>query len=451
MHLKLVCGSETRTLDEGQMVLGASGDCDWILHDDYISGRHCRIERAGDGYVLTDISRNGVFLNGADSRIRGGTVPLANGDSFRLGTLVVQVTFQDAAPEPIAATSPPPADIPRPSHSELPPILAGRAEAPPPPATDAGRSFSPSGTGNPAAADTARRTSTQDPGAQLRRTNIRLSSVLGNDSALDAPVPLTFNESRKHSRDVSTSLKKLADLLDDYGIDLPGTAAQPAPESAPEPATSPPPRPASAAPPAPRQDNGFQPTAPSEGDLLRAYLEGAGLPPDAATVSDPAALLRQQGELMRQLLQGLLSLLALRNQVKREFRVPATQLGPTENNPLKFAGSAGRALESMVAPAQPGFLTPTRAVADIFEDLIRHEAAMTGAARDALFAVVETLAPEAINDSMKGRGWSLSKDAALWKRYKEAFAAATERGEESTLIKQFRQAFAHAYIKHFRD
>jgi type VI secretion system protein len=449
MHLRLVCGSETRTLKEGKLVLGAAGDCDWVLENDYISGRHCRIERAGDAFILTDTSRNGVYLNGSESRIPGGTATLADGDTIRIGTLEIRIGLESDHP-PAPAVSPPRAPDAR-SHADLPPILPRAAPAStstgtasPPPRSEA-TPARPSDGPAPRTGGSVRKQQS-DPGAHGRKTTIRLSSVMGDGSALDTPMPPTFKESRKHSRDVSTSLKRLADLLDEFDMDLPAPASQPAP-----PPAAPPGQPSAAPPASMPAQAPHVPSSGGETELLRAYLEGAGVALSPDDVGDPAAMLRQQGELMRQLLHGVLSLLALRNQVKREFRVPTTQLEPVENNPLKFAGSAARAAEAMMKPAEPGFLPPTKAAADVFEDIIRHEAAMTGAARDALFAVIETLAPGAIDDSMKSRGWSLSRDAALWKRYKEVFAAATERGEESALIRQFRHEFSQAYIRHFRD
>ena len=55
--------------DEGGTV-GRAADSYWLLPDpkNYLSGRHCMIEQRGDGYWLTDTSRNGVFLNKSKHR-----------------------------------------------------------------------------------------------------------------------------------------------------------------------------------------------------------------------------------------------------------------------------------------------------------------------------------------------------------------------------------------------
>ena len=47
-----------------QIKIGRSADCQLILDDDYVSTRHARIYRSGDGYLVEDLgSTNGTYLN----------------------------------------------------------------------------------------------------------------------------------------------------------------------------------------------------------------------------------------------------------------------------------------------------------------------------------------------------------------------------------------------------
>ena len=58
-------------------------DCDLVVNEPKVSGRHCRLTREGGGYVVEDLnSTNGTFLKGV--RVTG-KVPIARGDAITLG------------------------------------------------------------------------------------------------------------------------------------------------------------------------------------------------------------------------------------------------------------------------------------------------------------------------------------------------------------------------------
>ena len=58
--------------------IGASDSNDIVLKDDYISGKHCKIEKRDRCWYLSDLeSTNGVFVNGNrlnDHRLRDGDI-----------------------------------------------------------------------------------------------------------------------------------------------------------------------------------------------------------------------------------------------------------------------------------------------------------------------------------------------------------------------------------------
>jgi hypothetical protein len=69
-------------LTAGRCVVGTAPDCNVVLRDPSISGRHCEFSPAGRGYRVTDLgSTNGTYVN--DKRISGED--LIDGDSIRLG------------------------------------------------------------------------------------------------------------------------------------------------------------------------------------------------------------------------------------------------------------------------------------------------------------------------------------------------------------------------------
>jgi len=86
---------EVRTLTQGTMSIGRGPDNDWVLADEdrQLSKTHCVIAVQGGRYVLTDLSTNGVFINGArEPTQRDSQSFLSDGDYFRLGEYQVMVS-----------------------------------------------------------------------------------------------------------------------------------------------------------------------------------------------------------------------------------------------------------------------------------------------------------------------------------------------------------------------
>lgn len=79
--------------------IGRAADNDWVLPDDkrFISSRHALIDFQGGAYYLVDTSRNGVYVNGADTAVgRGHPQRLFDGDRLRLGEyeIIVEITAE---------------------------------------------------------------------------------------------------------------------------------------------------------------------------------------------------------------------------------------------------------------------------------------------------------------------------------------------------------------------
>src|SRR5229473_2052562 len=70
--------------------IGRDQYLDWTLPDPsrFISGKHCEVRWHDAGYWLHDISTNGTFLDGADSRLKEPH-RLRNGDRFAVGHYII--------------------------------------------------------------------------------------------------------------------------------------------------------------------------------------------------------------------------------------------------------------------------------------------------------------------------------------------------------------------------
>jgi predicted component of type VI protein secretion system len=103
MPLRLRVTSDSKVLPRDQRVrefpavggtIGRSPDSDWILPDEsrYVSSRHAMIDYQGGAYYLVDMSRNGVFVNGADTPVgQGHPQRLFDGDQLRIGEFEIAV------------------------------------------------------------------------------------------------------------------------------------------------------------------------------------------------------------------------------------------------------------------------------------------------------------------------------------------------------------------------
>jgi pSer/pThr/pTyr-binding forkhead associated (FHA) protein len=91
--------------------MGRDADCDIVVPGNDVSRNHAELSVSASGYVVRDVSANGVFVNGART---GDVQPLRRGDVIRIGTEEFRF-YADAVAEPPA----PAAHLP-----ELPPALA---------------------------------------------------------------------------------------------------------------------------------------------------------------------------------------------------------------------------------------------------------------------------------------------------------------------------------------
>ena len=111
---RLTSGLREKTVETGAIVIGRSEDADWVLADPerIVSKRHCRIERQAGGFLLTDMSTNGVLVNGIPL-CRETSRLLVDRDLLTLGDAIIAVLLEtDApaedvkAPQPVAADDP---------------------------------------------------------------------------------------------------------------------------------------------------------------------------------------------------------------------------------------------------------------------------------------------------------------------------------------------------------
>jgi type VI secretion system protein ImpI len=468
MGLTLRIENQTSLPDGGPLSISIQGKrgidigrdqyLDWTLPDPsrFISGKHCEVRWHDGGYWLHDISTNGTFLDGAESRLREPH-RLRNGDRFAIGHYIIAATVDEersgAEPEAAASNAPPSyEDLWNPIGEVAPPIDPKQLKAP--------RDLQP----------------------------VRPDFL---DWAIDVPNPYASAPPPSGSAPWDTSPAPPTDEMSwAQGTPKPPT---PAPEVVPVPSprrpiwvstepegpwAAPPasPEPAAnalaaaqalaaagvpdVAPPheargasASRREAVRQVPAAAEAaameDFVRLFARGAGFPEDTFATRDPAELAEQLGQLMRLVAENVKQLLEARQMAKRLARSSnQTTVQALNNNPLKFAPSAEDALRIMFGPQTRSYLDARRALAQSFDDLKTHQVRTFSAMQHALRLMLGEFDPDVIENTTAGNrglaGMVGSRKARLWDIYVARWQARTQNHADG-MLNAFMDYFADCY------
>ncbi len=397
--------------------IGRDQYLDWTLPDPsrFISGKHCEVRWHDGGYWLHDISTNGTFLNGADSRLKSPH-RLRNGDRFIIGQYIIGATLDKEAAEP-GETAP--------SHatSRDDNLWDGVPDAEP-----------------------------VDP-RQLKGPHdavpVRPDFL---DWAADVPMPVTYPVQPSGSV-FSARGPSIA-----TGADYDSWADGPPPPPAPQPEIIPVPTPRrpdageakrqrpvpESEPPATSQRN-----ADAMANFVQLVARGAGLPDDAFAGRDPGEMAEQIGRLLKLATDNMKQLLEARQQAKRLARSPnQTTVQALNNNPLKFAPSPEDALRIMFGAQGRSYLDAERAFAQGFDDLKKHQIKTYAAMQQAVTLLMKDVDPatiEAASQSDRGlAGMVGSRKARLWDVYVARWQAHARR-HDNGILDTFMDYFARCY------
>ena len=438
MILTLQIENETSFPDGGPLSVSIQGKrgldigrdpyLDWTLPDPsrFISGRHCEVRWHDGAYWLHDISTNGTFLNGAESRLKAPH-RVRNGDRFVIGQYIIAATLEEEAPEPSEAA---------------PPRAASRDED--------------LWNGGPDVADPIDPRQLKGPrdAAPVRPDFL--------DWAADVPIP-TVHRAPPAAASISSVQVKSVAIAPEHG----GWAEGPPPPPPPQPEIIPvptPSRPGTGEAKRPRSVPELNRSVPernpaavaernADRDALAKFAQlvarGAGLPDDVFAGRDPGELAEQFGRLLRLATDNMKQLLEGRQQAKRLARSPnQTAVQAINNNPLKFAPSAEDALRIMFSFQGRSYLDAERAFAQGFDDLKKHQIKTYVAMQRAVTLLMKDVDPQAIeaaSQSDRGlAGMMGSRKARLWDIYVARWQAHAQR-HDNGILDTFMDYFARCY------
>jgi type VI secretion system protein ImpI len=432
--------------------IGRDQYLDWTLPDPTrtVSGKHCEVRWHDGAYWLHDISTNGTFLDGAESRLKEPH-RLRNGDRFAIGHYIILATVDDD--EPAMGMTPAAA----PNYDEL---------------------WNPVGEVAPPI----------DPKQLKSARDFQLVKADFLQWAVDVPpsyVPPASAPASQPQRSAPVDDMSWAQATPKPPAPEPEVVPVPtprrpvwvsgepngpwsAPASTPSPAAANVQIPAmsvtDAAPPAStdrlRTEHAKAPSrdlrdgppradAVAMSDFIRLLARGAGLPEDALAARDPAELAGEIGLLIRMFTESTRQLLEARQQAKRLTRSSnQTMIQALNNNPLKFAPTAEDAMRIMFGPPTRSYLDARRAFAQSFDNLKSHQVRTFSAMQHALKLLLSEFDPEMIDKTSKADGGLASfvgsRKARLWDIYLARWQARTQSNEDG-MLNAFMDYFAEYY------
>ena len=228
----------------------------------------------------------------------------------------------------------------------------------------------------------------------------------------------------------------------------------------PPPAPKPPPPPVVEKPKPPVEATAMRATAPKSPaaplqEAVRIFLDGAGLPEKELTAEQSEKLLRESGAILRAAVEGLMTLLLARGEMRKEFEAQErTMVAARDNNPLKLMGEAQEAMDFLFDPAgrREGFLEPVQAITDAAEDLRAHELALMAGMRGAILGAVRRFDAQVLEKALDKSpgGFSFGgRKAKMWDLFL-AYQQKLSQEAQEDFNKVFGRDFMAAYEAQLR-
>jgi type VI secretion system FHA domain protein len=399
--------------------IGRGSDNDWVLTDPLrlLSKSHCRIAFRSGRWQIDDTSTNGTFLNHETTPIGDQPRPLRGGDRVRLGAYEIEVEIAESTADPLPRWHDD--DDIRPSANTSPAVTPSMLN---PFATESGGSGVQPGSG------------------------YRHAEVPADFMSFDTPSERAFGGRVQpdHSPATENAFRPPTAVIpipQDWALDVfAASPVVPAPPVAPAPLV-----PVAPAPSQPAPTQVAMPPAALEGDLMAAFLRGAGA--EDARPNDPVRTLEALGQVLRATVVGLRQALIARHSIKGEFRIEHTMVRASGNNPLKFSAGDDDALAALLGVGRRNAMPPAAAVTEALRDIRLHELATVAAMQEAVRALLARFDPASLERQAAQGG--LGKILGQGKiRAWDAFAAL--HAEVSQALSDdfdsvFGKAFARAY------
>lgn len=163
--------------------------------------------------------------------------------------------------------------------------------------------------------------------------------------------------------------------------------------------------------------------------------------------------MRTLGEIFRETVQGLVEVLLARGDVKGEFRLHRTTIGPVENNPLKTSPgqpplSSEQVMTLLLVRQKDAYMSPVQAVREGFNDIKAHQLAVMAGIQAALTRLLERFDPgnleTRLEQSVLDNIWPGNRKAKYWDLFTTEYQTIAREAEDD-FNELFGDEFARAY------
>ena len=192
--------------------------------------------------------------------------------------------------------------------------------------------------------------------------------------------------------------------------------------------------------------------------MIQAFLRGAGLPNAHLNDQQWPEVLATIGAIFRETVQGLMEILLARGDIKGEFRLDRTAIGPVDNNPLKTPPGQPplRPEEVMIlllTSQKNAYMSPTQAVHEGFNDIKAHQLAVMAGIQAALTRLLERFDPSNLESRLQPNVLDSilpgSRKAKYWDLFTNEYQAIAREAEDD-FNELFGDEFARAYEERLR-
>lgn len=195
-----------------------------------------------------------------------------------------------------------------------------------------------------------------------------------------------------------------------------------------------------------------EPPTSDSADLLEVFLAAMGIKRAEIHPSvDPVDVMTNAGEVLNELVCGIIELLVCRSNIKSMFRLDQTTVLPRHNNPLKLSSSTGDALKQLLVGKEGEYLGPLDSVKEVCRDLKFHHDAVMGGMTKAFGDFIDRFDPDELQDSFdktldRKPLFSALNKLKYWQLYCDLYPIITQQGTAS-LPQQFSEDFVREYEK----
>jgi len=191
-------------------------------------------------------------------------------------------------------------------------------------------------------------------------------------------------------------------------------------------------------------------------DLFDTFLDGLGVTrSDFHPSVDPAEVMQNAGEVMREFVDGMGRLLVSRANLKTAFSLDQTTVLPRHNNPLKLSENTMDSVMQLLVGREGEYLGPRDAVREVCRDLLFHQDAFLDAMSNAFVDFADRFEPEELKAAFdrsidKKPLFSFMNTSKYWQLYCDLYPVMTERGG-ARFPHMFAEEFVQSYERQINE